>query len=190
MRYPDWVLKHKMKGTTIKYQNGVYRIYRVHSERVKGKPYPVLKHDEYLGIITKEGLIPPKVKQVTVDDIEVREYGYSFVLITLCDSILGELKGIYNDMALTVLILALLNSSYLAKNSYLLDLIDKNADYPLKILRPIIDKVEDMLKSTIPLSELAELKTIYKVRLNKDWYISNLNNKHKEILKKLRIEVK
>lgn len=57
---PDWVLKYKSKGTNIISKNGKYYLYKVHSERRKDKNYPVLVTDEYLGVITENGLIRKK----------------------------------------------------------------------------------------------------------------------------------
>ena len=34
--YPDWVMKHKEKGTYVNFVNGKYYLYKAHSERVPG----------------------------------------------------------------------------------------------------------------------------------------------------------
>lgn len=62
MAYPDWVLKHKKKGMYVnKVNESTYRIYRGHSERVKGTNKVKRVVDEYIGTITEEkGLIPTK----------------------------------------------------------------------------------------------------------------------------------
>lgn len=70
MKYPDWVIKHKQKGTTIRYVNGNYYVYKVHSERRKDKPYPVLVQDEFLGTITEDGFIASKNKLIDITNIE------------------------------------------------------------------------------------------------------------------------
>lgn len=71
---PDWVLKYKTKGTNIIKKNNNYYLYRVHSERRSDKTYPILVTDEYLGVITPDGL---KTKKETIDNIIVKEYGLS-----------------------------------------------------------------------------------------------------------------
>ena len=58
MTIPDWVKEYKEKGTTIRKRGNKYYKYKVHSERVEGKSYPVLVQDEFLGIITEEGFTP------------------------------------------------------------------------------------------------------------------------------------
>ncbi len=71
---PDWVLKYKTKGTNIIKKNDNYYLYKVHSERKPDKSYPVLVTDEYLGVITPDGL---KTKKESIDNIIVKEYGLS-----------------------------------------------------------------------------------------------------------------
>lgn len=81
--YPDWVLKYKTKGIYIKKTKNGYSLYRGHSERVEGKKYPVLKCDEYLGIVTeKDGLIPsrPPLKP----GVLVRTYGLEYAAERCC----------------------------------------------------------------------------------------------------------
>ena len=74
---PDWVLKYKEKGTTIRKINNKYYKYKVHSERREGKSYPVLVQDELLGTITEDGFVPSKRKFIVPSDLEVRTL-YSF----------------------------------------------------------------------------------------------------------------
>ena len=81
--YPDWVLKYKTKGIYIKKTKSGYALYRGHSERIEGKKYPVLKCDEYLGVVTEEdGLIPsrPPVKPRLL----VRTYGVEYTAERCC----------------------------------------------------------------------------------------------------------
>lgn len=81
--YPDWVLKYKTKGIYIKKTKSGYSLYRGHSERIEGKKYPILKCDEYLGIVTeKDGLIPsrPPVKPKLL----VRTYGLEYMAESCC----------------------------------------------------------------------------------------------------------
>ena len=81
--YPDWVLKYKTKGIYIKKTKSGYALYRGHSERMEGKKYPVLKCDEYLGVVTEDdGLIPsrPPVKPRLL----VRTYGLEYTAERCC----------------------------------------------------------------------------------------------------------
>jgi len=84
--YPDWVLRHKKKGTYINYQNGKYYLYAAHSERVPGTNKVRRVSDGYLGRITEEdGLIPAKRKLSEL--VHVFEYGLSETILSLCDNI-------------------------------------------------------------------------------------------------------
>lgn len=61
--YPEWVLKHKKKGTYINKVGDKYYLYAAHSERIKGTNKVRRVSDGYLGRITEQdGLIPPKDK--------------------------------------------------------------------------------------------------------------------------------
>lgn len=84
--YPDWVLRHKKKGTYINYQNGKYYLYAAHSERVPGTSKVRRVSDGYLGRITAEaGLIPAKRK--LSEPVYVFEYGLSETILSLSDNI-------------------------------------------------------------------------------------------------------
>ena len=51
--YPEWVLKHKKKGTYVNFQNGKYYLYAAHSERVPGTNKVKRVSDGYLGRISE-----------------------------------------------------------------------------------------------------------------------------------------
>ena len=56
--YPEWVIKHKTKGTNISCINGRYYLYEVSSvwNKEKGRAQKVT--NRYLGRITEDGFIP------------------------------------------------------------------------------------------------------------------------------------
>ena len=58
--YPEWVMKHKTKGTNISCINGRYYLYEVSSvwNKEKGRAQKVT--NKYLGRITEDGFIPSK----------------------------------------------------------------------------------------------------------------------------------
>ena len=82
---PDWVLKYKKKGYTVRLNSkSCYCLYRVWSEYVPGS-HPKT-HSEYVGVIKeKEGLITPKertktkLKEESIGHYNL-EYGYSEML--------------------------------------------------------------------------------------------------------------
>ncbi|MBE5860066.1 MAG: hypothetical protein E7301_08075 [Butyrivibrio sp.] len=65
---PDWVLKHKKPGTTIKKIGNNYYLYYATSSRLPDKKYPV-SAQSYIGKITEQGIISDKVS-ITVKDTE------------------------------------------------------------------------------------------------------------------------
>lgn len=80
MAYPDWVMRHKKKGMYVnKVNETTYRIYRGHSERVKGTDKVKRVVDEYIGTITEaDGLIPTKAK-VKGPVRSLRSGGYALI---------------------------------------------------------------------------------------------------------------
>lgn len=68
--YPDWVLKHKVRGTTIKKIGDSYFLYSATSKKVEGKNYPV-SVQKYIGVIKPEGLIETK-HRIEPDKVEAR----------------------------------------------------------------------------------------------------------------------
>lgn len=73
---PAWVLKFKKTGYTVRYQNNQFRLLKVTSIRTPDKPYPKLIQ-EFVGIITKDGLIPKKVHPNKLLKAKKYEYGLS-----------------------------------------------------------------------------------------------------------------
>ena len=81
-KYPEWVNAFKEKGTSVKKVGSEYYLYRATSKRVPGKKYPQ-PVEEYIGIITKEGVIRTKVRKISTDRVRVYEYGMSYALQAL-----------------------------------------------------------------------------------------------------------
>ena len=83
--YPEWVQKHRTKGTSVRKVGNNYYLYKHSSKRIPGKKNPV-PSDTYIGRITPEGIVKSNVKKVSADDNEiiVKEYGFSLALQHLC----------------------------------------------------------------------------------------------------------
>ena len=62
--YPEWVQKHKTKGTTVKRVGENYYLYKHTSKRVQGKKNPV-PVDTYIGKITEDGVVKGTRKKVS-----------------------------------------------------------------------------------------------------------------------------
>lgn len=88
--YPDWVLKYKEHNKEIRYLNGKYYLYKVHTSRIDGK---VKKYtDAYLGRITENGLISPVKKHV---DYIVKEYSSFCFTFNVCKSVITSITSKY-----------------------------------------------------------------------------------------------
>lgn len=99
MVYPDWVLKQKGKRTLIMRRDDRYYLYRVSSKWNPEKKRSQLKTEEYLGRITPDGLIEPKVKRIMhrYDQISVKEYGSSFLLQHISGDLLEALRRYFPE---------------------------------------------------------------------------------------------
>lgn len=111
--YPEWVLKHKKKGTYINFQNGKYYLYAAHSERIPGTNKVVRVSDGYIGRITeKDGLIPAKGK--LTGDLHVYEYGLSSTTLKLLGKVHMGLRREFRENADRVLVMGILRAMYSA----------------------------------------------------------------------------
>ena len=89
--YPDWVMKHKKKGTYINKVGDKYYLYAAHSERVPGTNKVRRVSDGYLGRITEaDGFIPAKRK--LSGRVYVFEFGLSETILKLCSKIRNGLN--------------------------------------------------------------------------------------------------
>ena len=127
--YPDWVLKHKRRGTNISRINGRYYLYAVSSvwNKEKGRAQKIT--NEYLGRITEDGFIPSKRRTAKQDiHVTVKEHGASSVFTTLGEDVLNELKSVFpehGELIFTIEALRLIEQcpfkrlEHLYKNSFL-----------------------------------------------------------------------
>ena len=81
--YPEWVQQQRIKGTTVKKVGNTYYLYKRTSKRVPGKKYPQ-PVDTYIGIITPDGIIERKRRQLATTSIKVKEYGFSKAVWDSC----------------------------------------------------------------------------------------------------------
>lgn len=112
--YPDWVLKHKIKGTNISQINGRYYLYECSSvwDKEKGRARKIT--GKYLGRITEDGLIPPKKRKITADvqqNPSVKTFGACSVLHEIGQDIINALGSIFTEeCAAMIFVLALLRT--------------------------------------------------------------------------------
>lgn len=109
MAYPDWVEKHRRKGTNISCIKGKYYLYECTSKYDPEKKRSQKITTKYLGRITEEGLIPPrKKKDVDVTNVSVKEYGASEAVSQLGKDVYDALKKHFPDEANKLFALAVL----------------------------------------------------------------------------------
>lgn len=78
-KYPEWVLKYKKKGTAVHRIGNNYYLYKIKSVWDKDLKRARKITEEYLGVITPEGLKEPSYKRNI--PITCKEYGASYYLI-------------------------------------------------------------------------------------------------------------
>ena len=179
--YPEWVQKHRVRGTTIKKKGNSYYLYKRTSKRVPGKKYPQAV-DTYIGLITPEGVVYSDKKKVTLSNIEVREYGFTKAIQDLCpDGWKKPLGEDWNDV-LSIIILKWSPESFLkdmptqkTENDFHYQFAVQAASLSRRIYK----------EHGIDLKELEILKTIYLVRIEKNSAISVISPAQQEIIDRL-----
>ncbi len=95
MAYPPWVMEHKKKGMYVnKVNESTYRIYRGHSERVRGTGKVRRVVDEYIGTITESGGLVRTKPKIKGEVRALRSGGYA-VLWWFCRT---QIEGILRRM--------------------------------------------------------------------------------------------
>ncbi|HKL58381.1 MAG TPA: hypothetical protein VJ863_00665 [Sphaerochaeta sp.] len=91
-------MEHKKKGMYVnKINETTYRIYRGHSERIKGTKKVKRVVDEYIGTITEEGGLQPTKPKVKGEVRTVRYGGYAILWWYCRTQIEGVLKRMGED---------------------------------------------------------------------------------------------
>ena len=200
--YPDWVMKHKKKGTYINRVKDKYYLYAAHSERVPGTNKVRRVSDGYIGRITeKDGLIPAREK--VGDDVEVFEYGLCATIFVLCRDIRLGLKRSYRDAADRIFVLAILELAYGDHSlesyrwSFLSikfpdidvqkDFTDKQAVAFERCKRMICDVMNNTFEENENAAR-ARLSHIFMVKANRKFYTSAISNETNEWLIKYNID--
>jgi transposase len=97
MSYPDWVLKHKTKGTEIRKIGQRYYLYKITSRWSKEKKRPVKVTIGFLGTITQTGLVKPRAIRLaeSLEHITIKEYGAFQLVWQQNQDILDTLKELF-----------------------------------------------------------------------------------------------
>lgn len=196
---PEWVLKYKTKGIYVKKMKSGYGLYRGHSERVEGKPYPVFRCDEYLGIVTeKDGLIPsrPPVKP----GIKVRRYGLYCIAETFCAGLRFNKSGSKEEI-LEFYCRSLLSyegeetqlsyeGSWLREKFGELEIREALTNEETNLLNRIKLQFKAKLKDSLKEDEDEMIKlasTVYAVYVNGRWHVSEIGDRLAKLAEKYHV---
>lgn len=184
-RYPDWVQEKRTRGTTVKKKGDTYYLYRRTSKRVPGKKYPQ-PVDTYIGIITPEGVIKSEKKKVSMEGIEVREYGFSKTVWQLCPE--GWKKPLGDDWedVLSVILWKWSPETYLSKERRL----KTEQDFHYQFNAQAASLSRRIYKEHgVDLKELQILKSTYLLYFEKEKVISKINSEQERLLKRIGLEL-
>ena len=184
-RYPDWVQEKRTRGTTVKKKGDTYYLYKRTSKRVPGKKYPQ-PVDTYIGIITPEGVIKSEKKKVSMEGIEVREYGFSKTIWQLCPE--GWKKPLGNDWedVLSIILWKWSPETYLSKERRLKT--EQDFHYQFKAQAASLSR-RIYKECGVDLKELEILKSIYLLYFEKEKVISKISPEQKRLLEKIGLEL-
>lgn len=182
-KYPDWVQKHRTKGTTVKKKGNAYYLYKRTSRRVKGKKYPQ-PVDTYIGIITPEGVVQSNKKKVSLTNTEVWEYGFSKAVWELCPDDWKKPLGDDWEDVLSIILLKQSPTSYIQRNKT----IKAESDFRYQFAAQTSSLARRIYKKWgVRLEELRRLGTIYLIRLDKNEIISKVYKEQQELLEKIQV---
>jgi hypothetical protein len=200
--YPDWVMKHKKKGTYINFVNGKYYLYKAHSERVPGTKKVRRVFDGYLGRITEEdGLIP--VRDKVTDEVVVFEYGLCMTLLGLCGDISKGFAREFRAAADRIFVAGLLLAIYKDCSQEIYEWSYLSIKFPgFDMTKTLTDKQRVgaercmRMESDVMLKHFGEdkdaavsmLSRIYMVKINNQFYCSKISENTKEFLLKYKLE--
>lgn len=182
-KYPDWVQKHRTRGTTVKKKGETYYLYKRTSRRVKGKKYPQ-PVDSYIGIITPEGVIQSNKKKVSLTDAEVWEYGFSKAILELCpDDWKKPLGNDWEDI-ISIILLKQSPTSYIQRNRT----IKAESDFRYQFAAQTASLSRRIYKKWgVGLEDLRRLDTIYLICIDKHEIISKINQEQQGLLEKIQV---
>lgn len=82
--YPDWATKYKSPETILRKKNdNSYLLFSAHSERQKGKKYPVLVQEELIGTITKDGISYNITRNIDITNIIIISFSSTEIYKTI-----------------------------------------------------------------------------------------------------------
>jgi len=177
--YPDWVNDYKEKGTSVKKVGNSYYLYKATSKRVEGKKYPQPIHT-FIGKITKSGVEHSKTKKVSIGEIYVYEYGFSYALKKIVP--VKFFKDIRDDVKAEYIFLNVIK--HFSPRSYLLREIDLPSEEDLHMSLGVqIRKIERLCN--IKMKELFPLLNLYLVDVDGNEMISTGTEEINKIMERI-----
>ena len=185
--YPEWVQKHKTKGTSVRRVGNNYYLYKHSSKRVPGKKNPV-PSDTYIGRITPEGIIQTGMKKVDANESEiiVKEYGFSVALQNLCPIGWKNPLGDKWQEVLDYIIVRESPESYITQERKVLDKLDPHIQLGAQkssLLRRIKQE------HGVDLKDIQVLSTIYLVTIGKKKLLSKISDEQRKVLDSIGLEL-
>jgi hypothetical protein len=173
----------KKKGTSIKKVGNEYYLYKSTSKRIPGKKYPQ-PVQEYVGTITKEGVVQSNVRKISTDRVRVYEYGMSYALRALLpDAFLinsHDRETLY--FAFLHIVRHVSPKSYLLRRTALPTLSELHININVQLKR-----YERLAKVSI--EDLRPLSELYLVETRECDMLSEITDEMKGILKRLGVEI-
>lgn len=183
--YPEWVQEHRTKGTTVKKVGNNYYLYKRTSKRVPGKKYPQ-PVDTYIGMITPDGIIKKKKTLLATTSVEVKEYGFSKAVQELCPEDWKAVSGSDWEDKLNLLIVHWSPNSYITRKHE----IKTEEELRFSISSQAAALSRRLYKNCgAGIEQLKMLDTIYAVYIEKQVFISKIDEKQQKLLDKLKLHL-
>ena len=183
--YPEWVQKHRTRGTTIKKKGDAYYLYKRTSKRIPGKKYPQ-PVDTFIGVITPEGVVESNKRKVSLSDIEVYDYCFYKAVLDLCPEDWKKPLGNDWENVLKIILKTWSPESYLLR-----DEADLSPDqYHYQFLAQMSSLNRRIYKAHgVDIKELECLKQIYLVKLEKQEALSKIREAQKALIEKIGLQM-
>lgn len=185
--YPEWVQKHKTKGTSVRKVGDNYYLYKHSSKRVPGKKNPV-PNDTYIGKITPDGVIRSDRKKVDAGNSEiiVREFGFSSAVEMLCPVSWKEPLGGNWQEVLDFIIVRESPESYITLARNVIKELDPHIQYGAQKTA-----LQRRMKQEhgVDFKALRSLSTIYIVSIGRKNFLSKISDGQRTLLERLGIEL-
>ena len=183
--YPEWVQQQRIKGTTVKKVGNTYYLYKRTSKRVPGKKYPQ-PVDTYIGIITPDGIIERKRRQLATTSIKVKEYGFSKAVWDSCPDDWKKAVGEGWEDKLACMIMKASPESYLSVDMDIKgeDELSFSAASQAGMLSRRFYK-----RYGVEFNSLEVLKSVYLVYIENHVFVSEITDEQMKLLKKISVSL-